>query len=279
MSQALDELNDEHNQQMDSVVSQFSRDLQRSVDLAIARTTSELFRSFVVEEGVILRTPGNMRVIRSIERVLLRELKAAGYESTIDHFVNTFTVEIPWFQRVLHVLSADIGEEFTLKLNKLDFAVLSAQQALTVDQLQSVIDAGAASAKQQALFAVAGLKVSELTAIIASRLDTTVSNADAIADTALPGFYRTIADRAYQTIETDLRPGFEARYKYYGPLDKLNRIFCARMMRLAKQRVTYNRTELTKLDAGKGQPAPVAIFCGGYRCRHSWVITGISRIE
>ncbi|HXJ41100.1 MAG TPA: hypothetical protein VNH18_17590, partial [Bryobacteraceae bacterium] len=108
------------------------------------------------------------------------------------------------------------------------------------------------------------------------RLDVSVSSATSLADTALPGFYRTIAARGYDKIESALQPGTVARYSYFGPLDKLNRPFCKTHAAQSRRGKTWTTAEILLMNNGKGQPKPVRIYCGGWRCRHQF---GIAALE
>lgn len=273
----LEELNTRHNAEMDALVLEVTRGIEKATSMAAARATAELFSKISVTDGKVDRTPRNLNVIRSTERVLLAELDASGYERVIERFVNSFTVQIPWFQQILHQLSKGIGEDLAVKFTKADMQVFGAQQIVSLDQLKSQVEDGAARAKQKALFSVAGLPLSELSVIISEQMSATAANVESLADTALPGFYRTIADRGYEHIEDGLNDQSELRLGYYGPLDKLNREFCRREEERAKAGATYTREEIDRMNNGKGQPKPVRIFCGGWRCRHQWIVREIRR--
>lgn len=138
--------------------------------------------------------------------------------------------------------------------------------------LEEEVARGVAAAKRQALFSLAGMPLRQLVTEVTERLDVSVSQAAAIADTALPGFYRTIAARGFDQIEEGLAGGVEARYSYFGPLDKFNRPFCLKMMKLSAGGKTWSTADIATLDNGRGQPKPVRIYCGGWRCRHQWGI-------
>jgi hypothetical protein len=208
-----------------------------------------------------------------VDKVFLQNLEAAGYERVVQGFVNEFAGQVPWFQEVLGALSYELGEQLKVEFSATDKRFFVGQQVSTVAALESEIERGAIVAKRQALFSVGGLPVKQLTEYLATAFRVSLSDATSLASTALPTFYRTVADRGFQKIEQGLAPGRSVRYTYYGPLDKLNRPFCRRMMGEAKAGKAWTREEIAKLS--NGSLPNVFATCGGWRCRHQWLVSNI----
>ena len=80
-----------------------------------------------------------------------------------------------------------------------------------------------------------------------------------VAETAAGGF-----DRAATLAQSETVAG--VRYRYTGPA--ADRAFCRDRLAEAADGVTYTAAEIRRLDNGQG--LDVALYCGGYRCRHRW---------
>jgi len=55
-------------------------------------------------------------------------------------------------------------------------------------------------------------------------------------------------------------------FEYVGRLRKTTRPFCENAL---KQKM-YRLEDIKNMDNGKGQPKPVIVYCGGWRCFHDW---------
>lgn len=103
--------------------------------------------------------------------------------------------------------------------------------------------------------------VSTLTGSTKKRAETTVL-------TALSGLQRDI-----QTQVAEALPKGDERFWYYiGPEDHKNRKFCEKLVGYC-----VRESDLSLLR--NGQNLPVRRFCGGYRCRHTWLILTTSMVE
>lgn len=263
---------DEQNESMDSLVRLFREEIQQLVAVAIARTVSRLQAQLVVEGGAIKPTLANMRAMRSVDRLFAAELEAAGLDQAVQAFVDSFNGQLPYFQEILAEIGKSIGRSLDVAFTPSDLKLFAGQQMNTIAQIEAEVQRAGLTAKRQVLFSVAALSMSEMAAVLAAELGKSVQYATAIADTALPTFYRTVQDRGSQRIEEGLKDE-QVRYAYYGPLDKLNRPFCRRMRKATLEGKTWTRKQIDLMD--NGTPLPVMTTCGGWRCRHQWIVAGI----
>jgi hypothetical protein len=86
--------------------------------------------------------------------------------------------------------------------------------------------------------------------------------AKTITETALGAFDRigTINDG----IKVD---GKDVKFTYFGP--PAQRYFCVNLLAMAKQGKTWTLAEIKAMSNGQG--LPVLYYCGGFRCKHSWL--------
>jgi hypothetical protein len=119
---------------------------------------------------------------------------------------------------------------------------------------------------QQALFSIGGLKFVDLVESLASKISASLPRVRTIAETSMTTYYRTLTDQAFQKIEKDL-PEIDHRYRYSGPLDSRNRPFCRRLEEADK---AYSRAEIGEMN--NGQIVNVYLTCGGWNCRHVWIL-------
>lgn len=262
---------EQHNRQIDALVNGFEMNLQRVTSHAVSQIAAEMAQRLTIVDGAIADTAGNQQALRTLGAVIDAELARAGYNRVINGFVNDFAGQLPWFQQILHELT---GLEFKVKFGARDLQFFAGRQKVTEQILRDEIDRGILTAKQRALFSVAGTPMRDLVAELSVAMNTTVAKAGALADTALPGFYRTIANRGYDQIES---ASGVLEFTYFGPRDKLNRQFCKKLLALAKSGTRWTRAQIANMRNGDKQPRPVIIYCGGYRCRHQFGPTGLKK--
>jgi hypothetical protein len=272
-------------QAIDNLVSVFETEVNRIVAQARRETLRVLQDRLSITNGLIDRTQANVRTLQRVEAMFRKAMKGAGYDALVREFVRSFNGQFVYFQDVLDTIGAQIGRNITVTFGDRDKALFIQQQLTTVDMLQQAVDIQARSAQQQAMFGIGGVKASKLTAVISEKLDLTAGKASAIADTALSTFYRTVADRGFQQVEASLgkRKRLQIRYRYGGPNDKLTRPFCKHALAAtaysngrvgviastAEDR-TYTREEIARMS--NGQLPNVMVCCGGFRCRHQWLL-------
>jgi len=255
-----------HDKFLDSLIDQFDTRLQPILNSAQKRTLKEMESKLTLaSDGSIEVTPGNQLVLRSIDRVFKKQMKRAGYDKLVGAFSDQFADHLPRFQDVLNDVTGDTPLP-PIKFTNADVDLFASQAIGAKEMLLDVVEATGAAAKRQSLFSVGGLKFSDLASEIGDQFQKTAAQAKTLADTSVSSFYRTIADQAYQKIEADLPKG-SARYFYAGPDDDLERDFCAN---LTGKGLTYTREQIEGMD--NGQIPGVFTSCGGYRCRHLWIL-------
>lgn len=102
-------------------------------------------------------------------------------------------------------------------------------------------------------------RLSDLRAMLGRARRLSAQQADAVADTATAAY-----DRASTMAMDD--PG--TRYRYAGP--GAERPFCQAMLARTASGETWTMAEIRMMSNGTG--LPVEFTCGGWRCRHRWVV-------
>ena len=264
-----DAILEERNVYQDAILESFDAHLRVMLATARANTIVRLRDSLSVTNGQIDLTAGNIRVLRTIDVMLERYLEEAGFPNLVEVFSEQFAGQVQFLDKIIADLSSTMKTPLPeFRWTTRNRAALLGQQAATIDQLTDVVYSAADSAKQKIMFSVAGLRFRDLAQLIETQTDASVGQAQAIADTAMNVFFRTAADMAYQQIEEDV-PEFPQSYEYGGPRDKRNRPFCSRLKDAEKK--VWKRAEIDKMD--NGSLPNVFITCGGYRCRHTWILS------
>src|SRR6185369_1909629 len=228
----------------------------------IARLQAAL--SFTDE--VIDPTAGNMVLLRNSGKIFMQELDKAGYQRLVESFVREFRQTLPFLQETLEALGQQAGQDFSVKFTARDLQLFAGTQVNTVAAIEGAIQAVAGQAVTRGLFGVAGLRFGSLVELLTERLGKTVSQARSIADTGMSVWYATASERAFQVITKDL-PEQELKYRYSGPVDKLERPFCRHLTDVWK---AYTREQIGQMD--NGQLPNVFITRGGWNCRHQWIL-------
>lgn len=104
-----------------------------------------------------------------------------------------------------------------------------------------------------------GETIDEIENAVAHQVRKLGAAARTVAVTAASGFDRVAGFRT-------AREAGITRFKYAGPPGE--RAFCQREMALAAAGRTYTLQEMQLLNNGQG--LGVDLYCGGYRCRHTW---------
>lgn len=254
-------------QAIDNLVSLFEEEVTDMVASARQETVRMLLDRLSITNGVIDRTKGNAAILGKVSDSFTKAMRKAGYNALVEEFVNAFNGQFVYFDDILTDLGKAIDRDLSVKFGVRDKALFLQQQVQTVDMLHQEVAMQAQAAQRQASFSVGNVKASDLTAMIAEKLDITSGRASALADTALSTFQRTVADRGYQQVEKQLAGDtIELVYRYGGPADKLTRARCAEW--LAGSKKGWTREYISKLD--NGQLPNVFVTCGGFRCRHRW---------
>lgn len=246
------------NDEIDSLVARFADEVAGAVDRAKIILTTHLSRRIAVEDGVrIARTPGNMQALRQIARNWETALDSQGYARLVERFTGQFAGQFRYFDEVLSLLGLPAAS-----WTRADEALFAAQRLSSAASIESVATTVAQAAQRRALVSVGGLRLTQLTGLLAEEFGKTTKQAESLADTSMTVFYRSITERGFQKIEED---GTTLRYKYYGPDDKLTRPFCDRIVGRS-----FTRPQIDAMS--NGQLPNVFLTGGGYRCRHQWIL-------
>ena len=257
-----------------AIVGSFSGSLAELVGRAQARTLAQLGRELDVDDaGMVAMTPANQVVLRQLDGMLLGELDKLGYNSLVNAFVGTFSTQLPLFQEALDAARKESGADLPkLEFGRTDERMFDSAKVTGRLLLRQPVERAAASARQNALLSMGALSHRDLADLIAKKWQVAVPQAEATAATAMSTYYRTINARAADKIQSALPEGAELTFVPTGPLDKLTRPFCSKLMRAGGE---YTRGQIDAMDNGSSIPAFIGF--GGYKCRHAWHVGGIRR--
>jgi hypothetical protein len=252
----------------DAALAAFEDNLGRIVEKAQAATLQYVLEDLTIEDGMIARTPGNLRIFRRLSQIFMRELDHSGYTALVNAFVAQFPGHLPTISQMLEVIS----ESSPTPLPKLDFTLsdlnLFKSVAVTSAQnIRTIIAAEASKAVSKVMFNLGGLPFKDMVNVIQNGFGVTLQSATNYADLAQSAFYRVALQTQYDKIQA--RTKKILRYRYSGPRDERNRPFCAHLMATPKQ--SYTKEEIDAMD--NGTPLPVWTFCGAWSCRHEWLLS------
>lgn len=125
----------------------------------------------------------------------------------------------------------------------------------------AALEVGRAARVVMATTADANTFVDRVSAALGSTRSQALSAVDSVAMAA--GRQVTIIDAEVAGVRADVG----IVYGYGGPIDSITRPFCRRHATVESGEV-YTLQALNRLDNGAGQPKPVSVYLGGYRCRH-----------
>lgn len=262
----------DQNLAIDAIVNDYVRALEQIISSASASLYQELQNSLLVSPGGdIEQTPANVKVLRSIEKRFNQLLEEYGLSRLNERYAESFNGQFVWFDKVLAAINADLVRPFNApKFTKADLAEFRAYQLNSEELLNSVVSKIAGRAKTVALLKAGGLPVKALKKELQNTIGVAAGEAASIAETSISTFYRTISDRGFELIQEEL-PDFDLRYTYEGPLDKLNRPFCAKLERQSRNGKVWTKKQIKAMN--NGQLPNVEVTCGGFRCRHQWVLS------
>lgn len=262
-------LADIHNRQsayQDSMLRAFEGHLRVIVMRAQGRVIASLQGRLSMTDGVIDQTAANIRLLRNLNNLFMRELDREGFPQLVESFVGEFQGQLPYLQEILDSLSKNLRTPLPqVKWTGADASLLAAVQANSVSGIETAMEAAAGAAMTRGMFAVGGLKFGDLVETLTTKLETSIGRARTIADTSMSTFYRTATDRAYQKIQAGQPEPL--KYEYSGPDDKLTRPFCEHLLQVGK---SYTRPQIDRMS--NGQLPNCFLTGGGFNCRHNWIL-------
>ncbi|GAC1700127.1 MAG: hypothetical protein NVS9B4_00940 [Candidatus Acidiferrum sp.] len=247
---------------MDARLHAFEGTLHNIVLDVNSRTAAYLQGALSITNGVIDSSSGNLRILRTLNNRILKEMDRAGLRALIDAFVAQFPGQLPFIYdeiRLLQIVLPGILPSFRFKPDQ-----FAAFQLNAVSSIETVVERAAAGVANRGMLVVGGLKFGKLIASIADKFKRVVPDAATVADTASSVFYRIATAEVYSLIQRAM-PDNEQKFKYFNVIDIKTRPFCRHLVKLDK---TYTRVEIAKLS--NGQIDNVWISCGGWGCRGRW---------
>lgn len=261
-----DALTDAYVKKVDSLVSKASRRV--AVTLASKLTLDA--------NGRVAETAANRKLLASVDSRLIKEMNRGGFKAISGWFAGKFDDNLPLFEEVLQAVADSAGIKApAVDISTRDEATLGAVKTAFVGDASTEIEQAAIRARRDALLRIGVTTPEELTDAIADRFHVSIVRAEVLAETAINYHYRTLSDRSFQKIEAKTRR--VVLYDYYGPDDKLTRSFCKRLVAQSLQGKRWTRKEIDAMDNGSSL-ANVFRSCGGYRCRHRWLLVGFAPI-
>lgn len=266
-----------HDGRIESTVQQFQVELDKIVARAQASVASQLSARLEFRAGKLLPNAHNRAVLRGTSSLLQRALREEGMQELVDSFVMQFGGQYRFFEDVLKQTVGDAEARAVMQLDADDRRYLSMMQDDASRNLTSIMDAAADSARKQVLLNMGALGPKELAARIGEALKRPAAQARTEAATATSSYYRAMSDASFRKIEED--PNWEVTYKYVGPpaSDPVIREFCEDLMAKTADGQTWTRDEIDDMD--NGQLDDVMVTCGGYNCRHQWIVADIRRTK
>lgn len=255
----------------DALLGRFDDSFSSLLARAQARVTSFLRGKLELDvKGNVKLTGANMKVIQSLPTIFKQALDSEGYSSLLSSFVGSFDGGMKIMEQVLGEITQGYKirpVEFTSD----DLAYFNSIKTGTTINLLSLVDQTAETARRNVMFTVGGRPFEKTAVAIAERLHVALGEASTLAATGISTFYRTISNSGFEHIEDALgASGKTLKYTYYGPDDKFTRPFCERLVKLAQAGKTWRRDEIERMN--NGQLPDVFRTCGGFNCRHQWIV-------
>ena len=251
----------------DTLVGNFENDLKPMVQSAVRKTVSELEKQLSITDGVIDPTASNDAILSNADGVFMAALNEEGYPELVEKYRTSFSGQLPFLQDLLGAIAKQVGLTATPVVNfsPTDLKVLNRIEMAAGGKLDRIFSGAATVAMDRVLFSIAGLPFEQLVATLADQMGSTVATARTWADTAVSSWYRTAASMAFEEVQAATPAALQ--YRYSGPGDLKTRPFCRALLVADK---TYTRDEIDKMD--NGQLPNVFVTCGGYNCRHIFVL-------
>lgn len=259
---------DAHHRHIDEILAAFLFSLQRCIELAQHRLITYLLKSLRFDAGVLARTAANQRILRKVPQLWNRALDEAHLEAVVTNYTDTFPQQITEFQRILKTLNERAKNPLPFpKFTNDDLSYFGALQQTAAADMAALVESAGQSVTSRSIFAAGGISFKDLTAFIIEKTGASQSRAASFAETALMVHYRTVAAVGFERIQDKLKTPLKFDYK--GPLDSITRPFCRHVLEMRRD---FTKAEIDQMDSGQGK-GTVFYVGGGWRCRHSFVIS------
>jgi hypothetical protein len=263
--QRLLKLQEQRNKALDDDLQGLSKRLNKILADASTEVASRVTADLVFDAtGRLINSAENLRTLTRLPEFWQRAIQDSGYRFLEQSYRDAFAGQMPWFEQSLELLEIPKPP-----FAEIDTAALAQRVTAQSSVLQNTIAQAGVAMQRTALLNVAAITRRDLAALLAKQRGITAANAESVADTALSTHYRTISDRGYSIIQAAQKTPL--RYRYAGPSDLLTREFCAKLLRgktLSEQ--SWTRSQIDAMD--NGQTGSTFVTCGGYRCRHLFLV-------
>ncbi len=253
----------DHDRETQQAADDFHTKLERIIRTVERSLLTWLVVSLAVKNGHVLSNAANLKVINSISDRVSDLMLTAGLNEALFEFNGNLQDQQGFFEQILTASGYSEKLLFTAEEEKFFTAYRESKS-------QDVITEALAIARRAALhgeLSIGGL-MEDLTQSVGEELSTIPGRLRTVASTALSMYYRTVADEGYQKIEAQT----PLRFVYMGPPanDPKIRPFCEKLMTKVSAGRTWTRAEIDQMD--NGQLPNVFVTCGGYACRHQWIM-------
>lgn len=255
----------------DAILDSFDDSFAAMLSRAQARVITRLRGAITLDpDGDVTLSAANVRVVQSLPTIFKQAMQAEGYDRLLTNFAGKFDGGMDIIETILNRIT-DGYKIRPVIFTAADRDYFTSVKKGTVINLLSTVDQVSETARRNVMFTVGGRPFEKTAVTIAERLHVAAGEASTLAATGISTFYRTITDKGFETIEDALSTsGKTLEYTYYGPDDKFTRPFCERLMKQAQAGRTWSRRQIEAMD--NGQLPDVFRSCGGWNCRHSWIV-------
>lgn len=250
-------------EQIDEALDELQQETEKSSRKAEGALLTWLLAALVVKNGVIQRSPANVRAARAIPKRFNALMSRNGFDAAIAKFLVTMTDQTDVFGEILAQSLHTKMPEFTAQ------QVAYLQELKEQATLALITEADDVGRRFMAgVLNFMGQPTGDLSESLGDLGAALPARVREVAETAVTTYFRTIADIGYGIVAKQ-HPDLKLRFTYAGPRDERNRPFCARLKARVANGQTWTREEIDSMD--NGQIGNVFITCGGYGCRHQWL--------
>lgn len=267
------EIIERHSNYIDDMVSSYLANLQRIIAKASAKVSARLSKDLDTErDGKLKLNTPTLRRIRGLNGELIKAANEAGSSALSQQFADSFAGQLPYFLDIVKVVADRVGEPLRVRFNADDRGVFAKRQAMIANSLDGAVEMAATRAVAAAQLNIGALPFRDLVGTLAETFSTSALQARTLAASSQSIYFREIASRGYQKIADAYGSRVTLRYRYEGPDDKLTRPFCDKVLAMMDKRGPLTREQIDKLDNEESVLSDAWLHCGGYNCRHQWVL-------
>lgn len=257
-----------HQDWTDTLIAGFERALKPMISTAMNRTIEDLEDELSVTDGTIDPTAANDKVLAGVDDLFMEKLNAAGYRKLVSDYTASYSDQLPFLQDMLDVISNQLGHTApAVSFSATDLRILGRLQSAAAGKLDSIFAGAARLAMDRVKFSIAALAFDDLTKTLADAMETTAETAKTWADTSVSMYYRSASSLQFAEIQEE-QPDAPLKFRYSGPSDLKTRPFCLSLLIAGR---SYTRAEIDAMS--NGQLPGTFTSCGGFNCRHLFVLT------